>query len=155
MAARDSALCASETPAEYIHSAYLIRFSEYEGGGHAANLQRSQGQSRKARFVIVAGVASVVVAHGAHITCVDIIEEVQTYFEIEITDAAAVIEDLSKLSIVHRFTQVKTFQTVFGKRVIIIGGRAQVGQVAIGAIGGGPSQHPRRAYLGGHDPAGG
>ena len=76
----------------------------------------------------------VIAQHGANITSVDIVEERQTYLEIETTGEAAVIEDLSKLSIVHRVTQVKTFQTVFGKRVIIIGGGAQVGQVAIGAI---------------------
>jgi len=76
----------------------------------------------------------VIAQHGANITSVDIVEEQQTYFEIEVTDEAPVIEDLSKLSIVHRVTQVKTFQTVFGKRVIIMGGGAQVGQVAIGAI---------------------
>jgi energy-converting hydrogenase B subunit Q len=77
----------------------------------------------------------VIAEHGANITSVDIIEERQTYFEIEVVDeAAALIEDLSKLSIVRRITQVKTFQTVFGKRIIIMGGGAQVGQVAIGAI---------------------
>jgi len=77
----------------------------------------------------------VIAQHGANITSVDILEERQTYLEIEVTDdAAAVIEDLSKLSIVHSVTQVKTFQTVFGKRIIIMGGGAQVGQVAIGAI---------------------
>src|SRR5271154_6125483 len=77
----------------------------------------------------------VIAQHGANITSVDIIEERQTYFEIEVADeAAAMIEDLSKLSIVRRVTQVKTFQTVFGKRIIIMGGGAQVGQVAIGAI---------------------
>ena len=77
----------------------------------------------------------VIAGHGANITSVDIIEERQTYFEIEVVDeAAALIEDLSKLSIVRRITQVKTFQTVFGKRIIIMGGGAQVGQVAIGAI---------------------
>src|SRR5271169_6638804 len=76
----------------------------------------------------------VIAGHGANITSVDIIGERQTYFEIEATDEAAVIEDLSKLPIVRSVTQVKTFQTVFGKRVIIMGGGAQVGQVAIGAI---------------------
>jgi energy-converting hydrogenase B subunit Q len=76
----------------------------------------------------------VIAQHGANITSVDIVEERQTYLEIETTDEAAVIEDLSKLSIVHSVTRVKTFQTVFGKRIIIIGGGAQVGQVAIGAI---------------------
>jgi energy-converting hydrogenase B subunit Q len=77
----------------------------------------------------------VIAQHGADITSVDIIEERQTYFEIEVTDdPTALIEDLSKLSIVRSATQVKTFQAVFGKRIIIMGGGAQVGQVAIGAI---------------------
>ena len=76
----------------------------------------------------------VIAKHGANITSVDIIEERQTYFEIEVTEVAALIADLSKLPIVRRVTQVKTFQTVFGKRIIIMGGGAQVGQVAIGAI---------------------
>ena len=77
----------------------------------------------------------VIAGHGANITSVDIVDERQTYFEIDLTnEVVAVIEDLSKLPIVLRVTQVKTFQTIFGKRIIIIGGGAQVGQVAIGAI---------------------
>ena len=77
----------------------------------------------------------VIAAHGGNITSVDIIEERQTYFEIEVTDEpAAIIGDLSKLPIVRSVTQVKTFQTVLGTRVVIMGGGAQVGQVAIGAI---------------------
>ena len=77
----------------------------------------------------------VIAQHGANITSVDIIEERQTYFEIDVTDeAAGIIEELSQLPIVQSVTQVKTFQTVFGKRIIIMGGGAQVGQVAIGAI---------------------
>lgn len=77
----------------------------------------------------------VIARHGANITSVDIVEERQTYFEIDVVDGPAVLlEDLSKLPIVHRVTQVKTFEAVFGKRIIIIGGGAQVGQVAIGAI---------------------
>ena len=77
----------------------------------------------------------VIARHGANITSVDIVDERQTYFEIEVAEeVAAMIEDLSNLPIVHGITQVKTFQTVFGKRIIIMGGGAQVGQVAIGAI---------------------
>src|SRR5579864_4494152 len=77
----------------------------------------------------------VIAHHGADITSVDIVAEQETYLEIEVADdPALVIEDLSKLPIVHTVTQVKTFQTVFGKRIIIMGGGAQVGQVAIGAI---------------------
>src|ERR1019366_966823 len=82
-----------------------------------------------------AQVDGVIAQHGANITSVDLLEERQTYFEIDVTDeAASVIKDLSKLPIVRSVTQVKTFQTVFGKRIIIMGGGAQVGQVAIGAI---------------------
>ena len=77
----------------------------------------------------------VIAGHGGNITSVDIVEERQTYFEIEVADdGAAVIGDLSSLPIVRRVTRVKTFQTVFGKRIIVMGGGAQVGQVAIGAI---------------------
>jgi energy-converting hydrogenase B subunit Q len=77
----------------------------------------------------------VIAQHGGNITSVDIIEERQTYFEIDVTEGPApLIEDLTKLSIVRSVTQVKTFQTVFGKRIIVMGGGAQVGQVAIGAI---------------------
>jgi len=76
----------------------------------------------------------VIAAHGADITSVDIVEARQTYLELETIDGPAILEDLGKLPIVHRVEQVKTFQTVFGKRVIIIGGGAQVGQVAAGAI---------------------
>ncbi len=76
----------------------------------------------------------VIARHGADITSVDIVEPRQTYFEMDVTDGLAVLDDLSKLSIVRKVSQVKTFQTVFGKRIIIIGGGAQVGQVATGAI---------------------
>jgi energy-converting hydrogenase B subunit Q len=76
----------------------------------------------------------VMARHGANITSVDIVEEHQTYFEIEVADGPGLLSDLEQLPIVHRVSQVKTFQAVFGKRIIIIGGGAQVGQVAIGAI---------------------
>jgi energy-converting hydrogenase B subunit Q len=42
--------------------------------------------------------------------------------------------DLEKLEIVRQVQFVKTFQKIYGKRIIIVGGGAQVGQVAIGAI---------------------
>jgi len=77
----------------------------------------------------------VIARHGADITSVDIVEERQTYFEIEMGDKlAALLEDLSALAIVRRVSQVNTFQAVYGKRIIIVGGGAQVGQVAIGAV---------------------
>jgi len=79
--------------------------------------------------------AGVIAQHAGNITSVDIVDERQTYFEIDIVDGPEpLIEDLSKLPIVQRVTQVKTFQSVFGKRIVVMGGGAQVGQVAIGAI---------------------
>jgi energy-converting hydrogenase B subunit Q len=76
----------------------------------------------------------VIARHSGNITSVDIIEEERTYLEMDVENPAALVEDLGKLAIVHSATQVKTFLAVFGKRVIIIGGGAQVGQVANGAI---------------------
>jgi len=77
----------------------------------------------------------VIARHNGNITSIEIVEERQTYFEIDVEDGpTAIQDDLSTLPIVHAVTQVKTFQTVFGKRIIVMGGGAQVGQVAIGAI---------------------
>ncbi len=77
----------------------------------------------------------VIARHGGNITSVDILEERQTYFEIDVEiDPAGLLQDLASLAIVGKVSQVQTFQTVFGKRIIIMGGGAQVGQVAIGAI---------------------
>jgi energy-converting hydrogenase B subunit Q len=77
----------------------------------------------------------VIAQHEGNITSVDILGERQTYFEIDIPDGhSALQDDLRNLDIVQKVTQVKTFQTVFGKRIIVMGGGAQVGQVAIGAI---------------------
>src|SRR5215831_12044925 len=78
--------------------------------------------------------AGVISQHQGNITSVDIVDERITYFEVDVREPAVLLDDLSKLSIVHRVTQVKTFQTVFGKRIIVMGGGAQVGQVASGAI---------------------
>jgi len=61
--------------------------------------------------------------------------EARVYFEIEsIDDPQALLDGFAALPIVREAAQVKTLQTIYGKRVIIMGGGAQVGQVAIGAI---------------------
>jgi energy-converting hydrogenase B subunit Q len=49
-------------------------------------------------------------------------------------DASALIEALRPLPIVREVELVKTLETIYGKRIIIMGGGAQVGQVAIGAV---------------------
>ena len=65
----------------------------------------------------------------------EIIEPRRTYFEIEIPgDAGAMLDALRRLPIVQNVAQVATMEKIYGKRIIIMGGGAQVGQVALGAI---------------------
>src|SRR5207244_6909228 len=62
-------------------------------------------------------------------------EQGRTYFEVALPGGPeALIEDLRQLPIVRSVELVKTFQRIYGKRIIIMGGGAQVGQVAIGAV---------------------
>ena len=49
-------------------------------------------------------------------------------------DQARLIADLEAVAGVTAVTIVPTFQTIYGKRVIVIGGGAQVGMVAQGAV---------------------
>jgi energy-converting hydrogenase B subunit Q len=49
-------------------------------------------------------------------------------------DEARLIGELEQVAGVIRVAAVPTFQTIYGKRVIVIGGGAQVGMVAQGAI---------------------
>jgi len=61
--------------------------------------------------------------------------QTSVYFEIELPeDPAPLLEGLRALSIVRDVSRVATLEKIYGKRVIIMGGGAQVGQVAIGAI---------------------
>jgi energy-converting hydrogenase B subunit Q len=81
----------------------------------------------------------VIAQHEGDITTVEILEnsetEARTYFEVVIAAGpGAMVEDLRKLGIVRSVELVKTFQKIYGKRIIIMGGGAQVGQVAIGAV---------------------
>ena len=81
----------------------------------------------------------VIARHNGDISSVEIVGadtgEARVYFEIELpTDVAVLVDELRVLRIVRDVGVVDTLQTVYGKRVIIMGGGAQVGQVAIGAI---------------------
>jgi len=61
--------------------------------------------------------------------------EARVYFEIDLAGSAEpLLAELRALPIVREAGVVGTLQTIYGKRVIIMGGGAQVGQVAIGAI---------------------
>ncbi len=81
----------------------------------------------------------VMAQHGGDIASVDILEsrppEARIYFEIEVPEEPSkLVADLEALTIVSRVRVVKSLGKIYGKRIIIIGGGAQVGQVAIGAI---------------------
>lgn len=80
----------------------------------------------------------VIARHNGDIASVSIIEqepESRVYFEINLPGAPEILQaDLIQLPIVRQVDVVKTLQKIYGKRIIIVGGGAQVGQVAIGAI---------------------
>jgi len=81
----------------------------------------------------------VIAAHEGDITSVAILDnwpaEARTYFEVLLPGGPeALVADLEKLPIVRRVERVKTLEQIYGKRIIIMGGGAQVGQVAIGAV---------------------
>jgi energy-converting hydrogenase B subunit Q len=81
----------------------------------------------------------VIARHSGDIASVEILENRQSgsrlYLEIDVPGSSAgLIDDLRALPVVKTLDVVNTFQAIYGKRVIIMGGGAQVGQVAIGAI---------------------
>jgi energy-converting hydrogenase B subunit Q len=80
----------------------------------------------------------VIARHNGDIASVSIIEQQpqsRVYFEINLLESPEALHaDLVQLPIVSQVDVVKTLQKVYGKRIIIVGGGAQVGQVAIGAI---------------------
>jgi energy-converting hydrogenase B subunit Q len=81
----------------------------------------------------------VIARHGGDITSVEILPDAaqssRTYLEVAILgEPRLMLDELRALPIVHGIEAVPTFQRIYGKRIIIVGGGAQVGQVAIGAI---------------------
>jgi len=81
----------------------------------------------------------VIARHRGDISSVEILdnrpEETRTYFEVVLPGGAEeLLDDLRALPIVRGVEMVKTLQAIYGKRIIIMGGGAQVGQVAIGAV---------------------
>lgn len=81
----------------------------------------------------------VMVEHRANITYVDIADRREdgstVYFELEnVTDPGRLTEDLGALPIVEMVEWAPSFARVYGKRIIVVGGGAQVGQVVVGAV---------------------
>ncbi len=81
----------------------------------------------------------VLAEHSANITYVDLIhrpgDEVQIYFEFSMDGSVeGVLEDFRHVAKVTGVEPAPPFSKIYGKRIIIMGGGAQVGQVAVGAI---------------------
>ena len=81
----------------------------------------------------------VIAAHQGDISSVAIVDdskpEARVYFEVDLPGSAeALLEGLQALSVVKDVSRVDTLDKIYGKRIIVMGGGAQVGQVAIGAI---------------------
>ncbi len=89
---------------------------------------------------VLHALTGVFLEHGANITHVDIAErregDTTVYFELEGVAGAkdALIADLESLPIVRSVEEAPSFQKVYGKRIIVVGGGAQVGQVVVGAV---------------------
>jgi energy-converting hydrogenase B subunit Q len=84
-------------------------------------------------------VTGVIARHEGDITSVEILDNgpdtARIYFEVILPgDPERLVTDLRQLPIVRRTQIVKTLEAIYGKRIIIMGGGAQVGQVAIGAV---------------------
>jgi energy-converting hydrogenase B subunit Q len=80
----------------------------------------------------------VIAEHEGNIASVAIMQEREEgayiFFEVLTPHPEPLVRDLEKLPVVRGVEQVKSMDRIYGKRIIIMGGGAQVGQVAIGAI---------------------
>ena len=84
-------------------------------------------------------VSKVMAEHAADIKYVDIHQAGQfseVYFEFTLNDAspAAILDELRRVPGVERAEETPTLGKIYGKRIIVMGGGAQVGMVAMGAI---------------------
>jgi len=87
---------------------------------------------------ILHGLTGVIARHNGDIGSVSILENnahgARVYFEVTTPAWEPMLADLRDLPIVRRVDLVKSMEQIYGKRIIIMGGGAQVAQVAIGAI---------------------
>jgi energy-converting hydrogenase B subunit Q len=80
-------------------------------------------------------ICEVIYRHGGNITYIATSAVAETQIEIEaVADSDALVAELGELAVVLSVLRVPSFHQVFGKRVIVMGGGAQVGMVAQGAI---------------------
>jgi energy-converting hydrogenase B subunit Q len=88
---------------------------------------------------MLSDLTTVLADHHANITYIDIHPgnpSVGIYFEVSLPDAPIepVLDELRRVPGVERVDETPSFARIYGKRIIVMGGGAQVGQVAMGAI---------------------
>ena len=88
---------------------------------------------------ILFGLTKVLAEHDGNISYVDIHAGERTsdiYFEVTLPESrfSAVMEHLAAVPGVERVQETPSFARIYGKRIIVMGGGAQVGLVAMGAI---------------------
>jgi energy-converting hydrogenase B subunit Q len=110
---------------------YLLRVADLEVLGLLVAARDEPGVLYRLSEAIFRHGANVTyVAGGAH-------RENMAELQMEVSgapDTALLIADLESLEGITRVSTVPTFERIYGKRVIVIGGGAQVGMVAQGAI---------------------
>lgn len=94
---------------------------------------------------VLHALTAVILEHGANITYVDVSERIggssTVYMELEDPDGSPfeerfglLMEDLRRVPGVSSVARAPSFRQVYGKRIIVVGGGAQVGQVVVGAV---------------------
>src|SRR5665213_290698 len=79
-------------------------------------------------------ITGVIAEHSGDIGSVSILENTSSgsrvYFEVTTPSVDEMVKDLRALPVIRSLTLVQSMDRIFGKRIIIMGGGAQVGQVA-------------------------
>ena len=87
---------------------------------------------------MMSAVTKVLADHQANIRYVDLHsggDHADIYFEFALDHAPdSLFADLQHLDGVLRLEEIPSFAKIYGKRIVVMGGGAQVGQVALGAI---------------------
>src|SRR5207253_7331548 len=87
---------------------------------------------------MMSAVTRVLADHQANIRYVDLHsagDRADIYFEFTLEEAPeTLVSDLKGLDGVLGIEEIPSFAKIYGKRIIVMGGGAQVGQVALGAI---------------------
>ena len=87
---------------------------------------------------MLSAITKVLADHQANISYVDLHsggEQAQIYFEFAFEGPVdKLTADLKKIDGISAIEEIPSFVKIYGKRIIVMGGGAQVGQVALGAI---------------------